>query len=70
MPIPKLSETTIEHNTSAQSLKRGEAYYLAGNVTSAVRRGNMVQAVVEGSEVEPYRVTLPFVDILTARSVR
>ncbi|HSF75359.1 MAG TPA: SWIM zinc finger family protein [Microcoleus sp.] len=62
MVIPKLSETTIEHNTSAQSLKRGEAYYLAGNVTRAVRRGNMVQAVVEGSEVEPYRVTLPFDD--------
>ncbi|MEG3895033.1 MULTISPECIES: SWIM zinc finger family protein [unclassified Microcoleus] len=62
MPIPKLSETTIEHNTSAQSLKRGEAYYLAGNVTSAVLRGNIVQAVVEGSEVEPYRVTVPFED--------
>ncbi|EGK88847.1 SWIM zinc finger domain-containing protein [Microcoleus vaginatus PCC 9802] len=62
MPIPKLSETTIEHHTSAQSLKRGEAYYLAGNVIRAVRRGNMVQAVVEGSEVEPYRVTLPFDD--------
>ena len=62
MPIPKLTETTIELHTSPQSLKRGEAYYLAGNVTRAVRRGNMVQAVVEGSEVEPYRVTLPFDD--------
>ena len=60
MPIPKLSEMTIAHNTSERSLQRGEHYYLNGNVTSAVLRGNMVQATVHGSQFEAYRVTLPF----------
>ena len=62
MLIPKLSEATIEDNTSNQSLKRGEAYYLAGHVRNAVLRGNMVQAAVIGSEVEPYGITLCFDD--------
>ncbi|MEG3882373.1 SWIM zinc finger family protein [Microcoleus sp. herbarium7] len=62
MLIPKLSEATIEHNTSNQSLKRGEAYYLAGHVRNPVLRGNMVQAAVIGSELEPYRITLCFDD--------
>ncbi|MEG4912658.1 SWIM zinc finger family protein [Microcoleus sp. B7-D4] len=68
MPIPKLSEATIQHNTSAASLKRGETYYLAGNVTSAVLRGNIVQAIVEGSAVQPYRITINFDDANVASS--
>ncbi|MEG4989525.1 SWIM zinc finger domain-containing protein [Microcoleus sp. BR0-C5] len=68
MPIPKLSEATIQHNTSATSLKRGETYYLAGNVTSAVLRGNIVQAIVEGSALQPYRITINFDDANVASS--
>ncbi|MCC3448315.1 MAG: SWIM zinc finger domain-containing protein [Microcoleus sp. PH2017_39_LGB_O_B] len=60
MPIPKLSETIIKNNSSERSLNRAEDYYLGGNVASAVLRGNMVQAKVYGSQVEPYDVTLPF----------
>ncbi|PSB51845.1 hypothetical protein C7B67_09305 [filamentous cyanobacterium Phorm 6] len=60
MPIPKLSETIIKNNSSERSLNRAEDYYLGGNVTNAVLRGNMVQATVYGSQYEPYSVSLPF----------
>jgi len=69
MPIPKLSQATIANNTSERSLNLGERYYLAGNVTNAVLRGNMVQATVEGSQCEPYRVTLPFTNAGLASTV-
>jgi uncharacterized Zn finger protein len=69
MVIPKLSETIIKNKSSERSLQRGEDYYLGGNVTSAVLRGNMVQATVEGSQFEPYRVTLPFTDAGLAPTV-
>ncbi|MEG5140381.1 MULTISPECIES: SWIM zinc finger family protein [unclassified Microcoleus] len=60
MPIPKLSKTIIKNNSSERSLNRAEDYYLGGDVTNAVLRGNMVQATVYGSQYEPYRITLPF----------
>lgn len=69
MLIPKLSETIIKNKSSERSLQRGEDYYLGGNVTSAVLRGNIVQATVEGSQFEPYRVTLPFTDAGLAPTV-
>lgn len=69
MPIPKLSQATIANNTSERSLNLGERYYLAGNVTSAVLRGNMVQATVEGSQVEPYGFTMPFTNAGLASTV-
>ncbi len=60
MPIPKLSETIIKNNSSERSLNRAEDYYLGGNVTNAVLRGNMVQATVYGSQSQAYSVSLPF----------
>lgn len=69
MSIPKLSETIIKNNSSELLLQRGEDYYLGGNVANAVLRGNMVQATVYGSQVEPYDVTLPFTDAGLAPTV-
>ncbi|MEG4228123.1 hypothetical protein QUA35_18205 [Microcoleus sp. N9_B2] len=60
MPIPKLSETIIKNKSSERSLNRAEDYYLGGNVTNAVLRGNMVQATVYGSQSQAYSVSLPF----------
>jgi uncharacterized Zn finger protein len=60
MAMPKISEATIRRNANAKSFERGEAYYRAGSVAALTQRGNSIQAEVEGSEVQPYRVTLHF----------
>ncbi|MBI3950210.1 MAG: SWIM zinc finger domain-containing protein [Acidobacteria bacterium] len=58
MPTPKLTEATIGMLASAQSFRRGKEYYESGAVTDLVRRGNTLRAQVEGSQYEPYTVTL------------
>jgi hypothetical protein len=60
MSIPKLSEATSRRHASASSIERGEAYYRAGAVVAVTQRGQILQAEVEGSEVEPYDVHLTF----------
>jgi uncharacterized Zn finger protein len=55
-----ISEATIRHHANNQSFSRGEDYYQRGAVTDLVQRGNIIQADVEGSEVEPYRVSLEY----------
>jgi uncharacterized Zn finger protein len=58
--ISKLSEATIRRHANAKSYDRGQGYYQSGAVESLVQRGNTVSGWVEGSEVEPYQVTLCF----------
>jgi uncharacterized Zn finger protein len=58
MPTPNFSEASIRRNATAQVFDRGERYYQSGAVGDLVQRGNQIQALVEGSEAEPYRVTL------------
>jgi uncharacterized Zn finger protein len=60
MLIPKLSEFTIRRNASAKSFQRGEAYYEANAVLSLTKRGNLIQAEVEGNEAYAYQVGLSF----------
>lgn len=60
MPIPKFTENTIRYNTTPKSLERGEAYYLNDVVDAITLRGNILQAKVEGSESQPYRVRIGF----------
>ncbi|WP_339375783.1 SWIM zinc finger family protein [Calothrix sp. NIES-2098] len=55
-----LSESIIRHNANAKSFQRGEDYYRMGSVLSVTQRKNQIQAEVEGSEEEPYRVTIRF----------
>ena len=60
MSLPRLTEKTIRQYSSAQSFQRGSDYYQEGAVTSLVRRGTVLQAEVEGSEVLPYIVCCTF----------
>lgn len=60
MPIPSLTESTIRDHTTPKVFQRGEQYYKAGSVINVCSRGNIIQATVEGNEVEPYRVNIQF----------
>lgn len=53
-----VSETDIRRRASAQSWMRGVNYFRAGHVVRAVLRGDTYTAQVQGSEYEPYRVTV------------
>ena len=56
-PLP-VTESLIRDRSTTESFARGQTYYQEGAVGAMVRRGNVVQAEVEGSEPLPYRVTL------------
>jgi len=58
MSAPKLTEATIRRLASDRSFSRGEEYYNSGAVSDLVRRGNSLQAQVEGSQYEPYNVAV------------
>ncbi|MEM7794341.1 MAG: SWIM zinc finger family protein [Cyanobacteria bacterium P01_C01_bin.118] len=60
MKYPSLNEATIRSHTTAQSFERGEASYRKGAVVALTQRGNSLIGQVEGSDVEPYRVTIQF----------
>lgn len=60
MVLPPISESVIEQNTTDASFGRGEDYYGEGAVIDIVQRGNAIEATVEGSEAQPYRVSLRF----------
>jgi uncharacterized Zn finger protein len=45
-----------------QSYDRGQSYYERGAVGEVVRRGNTLRADVEGSQYQPYTVTIEFDD--------
>jgi uncharacterized Zn finger protein len=56
--LPPLSEAQIRQHASAESFARGVDYERRGAVGALVLRGDLLQAEVEGSEYEPYRVTV------------
>lgn len=60
MPIPSLTETLIRDRATAKVFQRGEQYYRSGAVANICSRGNTIQAMVEGNEVEPYRISIQF----------
>lgn len=47
---------TISLYAEPRIIERGERYYADGAVFSLIRRGDVIDADVEGSDVEPYRV--------------
>jgi uncharacterized Zn finger protein len=57
-PWPKLTEAIIRQYASADSYQRGREYYTQGAVVHLVRRGQQLQAEVEGSQYEPYKVQI------------
>ncbi|MCG8353159.1 MAG: SWIM zinc finger family protein [Chloroflexales bacterium] len=61
MPItPGLSETLIRQYASAESFSRDQQYYRMDAVSNPVIRDSPIQAQVEGSSYEPYRVRIGF----------
>jgi uncharacterized Zn finger protein len=58
--IPHLSEAAIRRQATGESFRRGENYCRQGAVISLVQRGDLLQARVEGSQYEPYRVRVTF----------
>ena len=60
MTILALNKNTIRQEASAQSFSRGESYYRQGAVIPLMQRGNVLQAEVEGSHYNPYRVRVTF----------
>src|SRR5689334_17919049 len=55
---PTLTEAQLRAITSPESLRRGREYYQRGAVESLARRGNRLEAEVQGSDYEPYQVTV------------
>jgi uncharacterized Zn finger protein len=56
--LPIVTEAMIRQHASADSFQRGDAYHAQGGVVRLVRRGQQLQAEVEGSQVEPYTVQI------------
>ncbi len=57
-PLPNFSEAIIRQHASPESYRRGQDYYEQGAVQSIVRRGQQLQAEVEGSQYEPYQIQI------------
>lgn len=55
MPI---NNALIRTLATDQSYQRGQNYYQNGQVVDLIRRGDTLQASVEGSSYEPYQVTI------------
>lgn len=55
---PTLAEAQIRQHASIESFARGMTYYQHGAISSMALRGDLLQSAVEGSEYEPYRVTV------------
>ena len=59
---PPVTEATISDLARSSSYDRGQSYYERGAVGEMVRRGKTVRADVEGSQYQPYTVTIEFDD--------
>ncbi|OUC12246.1 MAG: hypothetical protein B0A82_23290 [Alkalinema sp. CACIAM 70d] len=57
-PKPQITESMLKSHSTAKSFDRGQGYYQAGAVVELTQRGGTIQALVEGSEYEPYCVQL------------
>lgn len=55
MPI---DEFLIRHQSTEKSFSRGQDYYRSKAVFDMQRRGNTLEAHVEGSDYDPYRITI------------
>lgn len=65
---PTLTEATIRELARSKSYERGQSYYERGAISNVVRRGETVRADVEGSQYQPYTVTIEFDDTGVART--
>lgn len=58
MTFPNLTEAWIRQQTTTEVFSRGKNYYADGAVLEVARRGSQITAYVEGSDYEPYQVTV------------
>ncbi|MBC7226582.1 MAG: SWIM zinc finger domain-containing protein [Thermoflexales bacterium] len=58
--LPRLTEDRIRKRATPQSWERGWDYFSGGAVLRAVWRDGVLTAEVEGSQYEPYQVTVEF----------
>jgi len=63
-----LTEATVRELARSKSYERGQSYYEQGAVSDVVRRGKTARADVEGSQYQPYTVTIEFDDTGVART--
>ena len=52
----------LSQNATRQSIQRGQSYFRDGAVGRLVQRGDELEADVEGTEPDPYRVWVRFED--------
>jgi uncharacterized Zn finger protein len=60
MTPPRISEATIREHADGETVRRGRQYYQSDAVSDLTMRGQTLQAWVEGSQEEPYRVRIAF----------
>jgi uncharacterized Zn finger protein len=65
---PTLTEATVRELARSKSYERGQSYYEQEAVSDVVRRGKTVRADVEGSQYQPYTVTIEFDDAGVTRT--
>lgn len=58
MAAPKLDMHKIRGHFAPHIYERGRAYQESGDVLNLTLRGNLLSASVQGSDVQPYHVTL------------
>ena len=56
--LPQLSEALIRGMASGASFERGKSYYHSGAILDPVRQGMELRAECEGSQYEPYEVSV------------
>ena len=59
---PQITEAYVRELATEQSFDRGYRYYRDRSVFEIARRGNLITAMVEGSDYEPYRVQVTLND--------
>ncbi len=53
-----ITEATVRRLARSQSFKRGEQYYKENTASDIIERGDTLRAEVEGSQPDPYQVTI------------
>ncbi len=58
MTLPTLTESDIRRYADPQSFQRGMNYYHQGAIFNPVRQGNVLRAKCQGTQYQPYHVTV------------
>src|SRR5437868_1117897 len=56
--LPKLTEAQVRAMATEKSFERGKSYYRGGAIVEPLRQGLELRAECEGSEYEPYQISV------------